>query len=109
MLMIMDLIFYLWKLRGLFNVPQPEQPPSPRRQKELLQQEMMREEERQKRFELPSFNCAICCERYLPEAMTVPRGHMFCGACLTGWVLQNNSCPLCRELTSLHMCIRNIF
>ena len=41
-------------------------------------------------------DCCICLEA-TPSPIKTPCGHNYCNKCLTGWLLQKDSCPMCRH------------
>ncbi len=43
-------------------------------------------------------SCSICmCTVPTSRSITTPCSHTFCNLCLTQWLLNNTSCPLCRS------------
>jgi len=44
---------------------------------------------------MPSDQCAICLGS-LSEPVKTPCGHTYCNKCITGWLIDKNSCPECR-------------
>ncbi len=41
-------------------------------------------------------SCSICMEK-TKNSITTPCKHVFCNTCLTHWLLENTSCPMCRN------------
>ena len=57
------------------------------------------EEEIEKRKEEEP-KCGICLENFKEEGLNIKStrcGHLFCNPCLSAWVIDNHSCPTCRE------------
>ena len=51
---------------------------------------------KQKKDEEP---CAICLEPPQEEECTLSCGHMFHSACIWPWLIENKTCPICRDGT----------
>ena len=48
-----------------------------------------------------SIPCPLCYEQYNGNAALVPEcGHVFCWLCIHTWVADNQTCPLCKTVTS---------
>ena len=54
----------------------------------------------------------ICLESFKPEddiiKLNCNEGHVFHLACIEGWAMNNNTCPLCRQYLFNDSDIRNI-
>jgi hypothetical protein len=46
--------------------------------------------------DVDQLQCAICMQ-VLQDALTCREGHMFCRACITAWLEQNQCCPTDRK------------
>lgn len=44
----------------------------------------------------PSTECCICLER--KQEITLPCAHSYCQPCINMWNVNNNTCPVCREV-----------
>lgn len=47
--------------------------------------------------------CSICMDPYINEDMlkVLPCRHFFHGHCATGWLLDHNSCPMCKRKVTI--------
>lgn len=43
-------------------------------------------------------NCSICQEDSNDDVVQTDCGHSFHVSCITGWVIRNDTCPLCRSV-----------
>lgn len=47
---------------------------------------------------MQKYECSICLEQAIPEKqVTLSCGHSFHHSCAIGWLMENNTCPMCRK------------
>lgn len=67
-----------------------------------IQEERDRAKQNQKSYE--SKSCPICLEEFQPETRTklLACGHKYCEPCLTKWLEDHATCPICRQSADRH-------
>ena len=67
-----------------------------------IQEERDRANQSQKSYE--SKSCPICLEEFQPETKTrlLACGHKYCDPCLTKWLEDHSTCPICRQSAGRH-------
>lgn len=67
-----------------------------------IQEERDRANQSQKSYE--SKSCPICLEEFQPETKTrlLACGHKYCEPCLTKWLEDHATCPICRQSADRH-------
>ena len=83
---------------GLYIGPKQEQERKRcKRKLKRIQDERDRARQSQKTYE--SKSCPICLEKFQPETKTrlLVCGHKYCEPCLTKWLEDHATCPICRQ------------